>query len=250
MHYSHKTKHQVLSGVLALILSLSLLLPTIPTVWADEAADPETVIESVTDQLAAAGETTTPVTESEPAAAPAASFQSTDGGADVIALTENGHFLAKLPLSADTTLTEDDLASIVWSMDKDETQSYVSEEQYPNQTKGGELSTWQTSKKTPLFTVESCTLAEENGTTYLCLSFSSACYWGSDPSAPHASGGKYLDVCGYFNLTAKLGDTTIGSAPVKIVPYDSHAGDLRGSGQHGVLRRREHEPLCQEVLHG
>ena len=60
MHYSHKTKHQVLSGVLALILSLSLLLPTIPTVWADEAADPETVIESVTDQLAAAGETTTP----------------------------------------------------------------------------------------------------------------------------------------------------------------------------------------------
>ena len=59
MHYSHKTKHQVLSGVLALILSLSLLLPTIPTVWADEAADPETVIESVTDQLAAAGETTT-----------------------------------------------------------------------------------------------------------------------------------------------------------------------------------------------
>ena len=66
MHYSHKTKHQVLSGVLALILSLSLLLPTIPTVWADEAADPETVIESVTDQLAAAGETTTPVTESEP----------------------------------------------------------------------------------------------------------------------------------------------------------------------------------------
>ena len=162
MHYSHKTKHQVLSGVLALILSLSLLLPTIPTVWADEAADPETVIESVTDQLAAAGETTTPVTESEPAAAPAASFQSTDGGADVIALTENGHFLAKLPLSADMTLTEDDLASIVWSMDKDETQSYVSEEQYPNQTKGGELSTWQTSKKTPLFTVESCMLAEEN----------------------------------------------------------------------------------------
>lgn len=55
MHYSHKTKHQVLSGVLALILSLSLLLPTIPAVWADEAADPETVIESVTDQLAAAG---------------------------------------------------------------------------------------------------------------------------------------------------------------------------------------------------
>lgn len=49
MHYSHKTKHQVLSGVLALILSLSLLLPTIPAVWADEAADPETVIESVTD---------------------------------------------------------------------------------------------------------------------------------------------------------------------------------------------------------
>lgn len=221
MHYSHKTKHQVLSGVLALILSLSLLLPTIPTVWADEAADPETVIESVTDQLAAAGETTTPVTESEPAAAPAASFQSTDGGADVIALTENGHFLAKLPLSADTTLTEDDLASIVWSMDKDETQSYVSEEQYPNQTKGGELSTWQTSKKTPLFTVESCTLAEENGTTYLCLSFSSACYWGSDPSAPHSNGGSYLDVCGYFNLTAKLGETALGSAAVKIVPYDS-----------------------------
>ena len=26
MHYSHKTKHQVLSGVLALILSLSLSL--------------------------------------------------------------------------------------------------------------------------------------------------------------------------------------------------------------------------------
>lgn len=106
-------------------------------------------------------------------------------------------------------------------MDKDETQSYVSEEQYPNQTKGGELSTWQTSKKTPLFTVESCTLAEENGTTYLCLSFSSVCYWGSDPSTPHSNGGSYLDVCGYFNLTAKLGETALGSAAVKIVPYDS-----------------------------
>lgn len=79
-------------------------------------------------------------------------------------------------------------------MDKDETQSYVSEEQYPNQTKGGELSTWQTSKKTPLFTVESCTLAEENGTTYLCLSFSSACYWGSDP-APRTATAARTSTC-------------------------------------------------------
>ena len=222
MHYSHKTKHQVLSGVLALILSLSLLLPTIPTVWADEAADPETVIESVTDQLAAAGETTTPVTESEPAAAPAASFQSTDGGADVIALTQNGHFLAKIPLPEGVTVTENDLASIVWSMDKDETKEYVDADQYPNQTKGGELSTWKTNgSKADLFTVESCTLTEENGAAYLCLSFSNACYWGSDPSAPHSNGGSYLDVCGYFNLTAKLGETALGSAAVKIVPYDS-----------------------------
>ncbi len=39
-------------------------------------------------------------------------------------------------------------------MDKDETKEYVDADQYPNQTKGGELSTWQTSKKTPLFTME------------------------------------------------------------------------------------------------
>lgn len=222
MHYSHKTKHQVLSGVLALILSLSLLLPTIPTVWADEAADPEAAIQAVTDQLAAAGETAPAAESSEPTTAPAASFQSTDDGADVIALTQNGHFLAKIPLPEGVTVTENDLASIVWSMDKDETKEYVDADQYPNQTKGGELSTWKTNgSKADLFTVESCTLTEENGATYLCLSFSNACYWGSDPSAPHASGGKYLDVCGYFNLTAKLGDTTIGSAPVKIVPYDS-----------------------------
>lgn len=91
----------------------------------------------------------------------------------------------------------------------------------PTRPRAGELSTWQTSKKTPLFTMESCTLAEENGTTYLCLSFSSACYWGSDPSAPHSNGGSYLDVCGYFNLTAKLGEMALGSAAVKIVPYDS-----------------------------
>lgn len=28
-------------------------------------------------------------------------------------------------------------------------------------------------------------------------------------------------MCGYFNLTAKLGETALGSAAVKIVPYDS-----------------------------
>ena len=139
----------------------------------------------------------------------------------MISLADVKTFTAKLPLTA--ALSDEDLANVVWSLDcnKELTGSlYLDFAKYPNHKDGGELSTWQTNRKAPMFTDMATSQITENDITYLVLTFKNACYWDTDPSAPHSSGGSYLDVCGYFDLSAKLGDTKLGTVATKVVPYD------------------------------
>ena len=196
-----KKMKKMIAMLMALVMAVSLL---VPAAYATEG-------EAETQQIA------------ETASAEAkASFTSDDpADYDMISLADVKTFTAKIPLAA--AIAEDDLANVVWTMDwnKELTDSiYMDVSKYPNHTIGGELSTWMTSKKAAMFTDIATTQVEENGNIYLAVTFTNACYWGTDPSAPHSSGGSYLDVCGYFNLNAKLGDTALGTVAVKIVPYD------------------------------
>lgn len=204
-----KTKMKKLfSLLLALVMAVSLM---VPAAFAEE-GDAATAAPIAEESSAA------------PAAAvePKASFTSDDpDDYDMISLADVKTFTAKIPLEA--ALAEEDLAKVVWSLDcnLELTDSlYTDLDKYPNHTKGGSLDSFQTNKKTAMFADIATSQVTENDVTYLVLTFTNACYWGTDPSAPHSSGGSYLDVCGYFNLNAKLGETALGTVAVKIVPYD------------------------------
>ena len=58
------------------------------------------------------------------------------------------------------------------------------------------------------------------------MTFRNNCYFydrngNADLSVPHSNGGTYMDVSGYFRLTAESGDETLGYAELKIAPYDN-----------------------------
>ena len=202
-----KTKMKKLfSLLLALVMAVSLMVPAAFANEAEEAAASLTAEES----------------QPAPAAEAKASFTSDDpDDYDMISLADVKAFTAKIPLKA--ALAEEDLAKVVWSLDcnMELTESvYMDLDKYPNHTKGGSLDSFQTNKKAAMFGDIATSQITENEITYLVLTFTNACYWGTDPSAPHSSGGSYLDVCGYFNLNAKLGETALGTVAVKIVPYD------------------------------
>lgn len=195
-----KKMKKMMALLLALVMAMSLMIPS--AFAAEDEADG---------------------TQPEPVSTEAkASFTSDDpDDYDMISLADEKTFTAKLPLTA--ALSDEDLANVVWSLDcnKELTGSlYLDFAKYPNHKDGGELSTWQTNKKAPMFTDMATSQITENDITYLVLTFKNACYWGTDPSAPHSSGGSYLDVCGYFDLSAKLGDTKLGTVATKVVPYD------------------------------
>ena len=119
------------------------------------------------------------------------------------------------------------------SLDRDETRPYVNEEIYPNQYDGGALDDWKTQKADENeFTDLQLSVAEADGAVVLNVSFHVNNYFyntnrstgevtSSDYSVPHVAGGYYLDLCGYFNLTAQLDGNTIGTAPVKVAPYEN-----------------------------
>jgi len=122
------------------------------------------------------------------------------------------------------TLTEavGDPTAVTFTLTRNSKHPYVDVELYPNQKSGGAMaSEWKTQKNTALFTDISAAVDGET----LTLSFNSNCYFYSrntvDYSAPHSSGGAYLDLCGYFTLTAKVGETAVAETEVKIVPYDN-----------------------------
>ncbi|MBP3494450.1 MAG: hypothetical protein J6J83_07560 [Oscillospiraceae bacterium] len=219
---------KITTKLFSVLLTLAMVLSlTVPATFAEEA---DIAAEELTDEIALQVEEAPEVelTEEESeapvmlAGEATASFISDDpADYDMISLADEKAFTAKIPLTA--ALADADLANVVWSMDcnKDLTGSlYLDFDKYPNHKDGGELSTWKTGKNADMFTDIVTSQVTESGVTYLVVTFNNTCYWGTDPSAPHSSGGSYLDVCGYFNLNASLNGTNLGSVAVKIVPYD------------------------------
>lgn len=193
---------RALSLVLALALALSLLC--LPALAAGEEAAPQGVVVNT----------------------------SGDGGKDAVSLAQARSFRAAIPVSMTLAEARKAAERVTWSLIRDESKPYQDPALYPNQSKGGPLAGWLCADgSTPLFTgIETGAEAVE-GQVYLTVTFQSGVYfynqnwqtgeWSVDPSAPHANGGAYTDLCGYFNLTALQDGKVLGAAPVKIAPYDS-----------------------------
>ena len=161
--------------------------------------------------------------EAETTAAPAASFVNTteDGGENAISLTAERTFKVMLPVDMTLAQAQAAAAEAVWSLVPDETQDYLDDALFPNQTEGGSLDTWMCKDgETPFFTGLVSSAKEADGQVYVTLTFANSCYFLDDFSVPHTNGGYYMDVCGYFNLTAQADGETLGSVGVKIAPYD------------------------------
>ena len=149
---------------------------------------------------------------------------------------ENGKDVSlSIPVSG---MTKDALAAAVstgtvsLSLERDDSRPYVNEELFPYAYAGGDLDSWMTEGKDEhQFTDIKLSASEKNGKTVLDVSFHVNNYFYStnrrtgvtsvDYSVPHTNGGYYIDLCGYFDLTAKNSGKAIGSAPVKVAPYEN-----------------------------
>lgn len=118
------------------------------------------------------------------------------------------------------------------SLLRDDSRPYVNEELFPYASEGGTLDSWMTEgEDEQQFTDLELSVTEANGKLSLEVSFhannyfyATSWYTGEtsiDYSVPHVDGGYFIDKCGYFDLTAAVGGKTVGSAPVKVAPYES-----------------------------
>ena len=143
-----------------------------------------------------------------------------------IALTIPVSGMSKSALEAAVAAGKVELALL-----RDDSKPYVNEALYPYAYAGGPLSSWRTQGSTEQFTEVKLAAAEQNGKPVLSISFRANNYFYTtdrstgvstpDYSVPHVNGGYYIDLCGYFNLTATVSGKTVGSAPVKVSPYES-----------------------------
>lgn len=122
--------------------------------------------------------------------------------------------------------------TVTLALERDDSRPYVNEELFPYAYAGGDLDSWMTEGKDEhQFTDIKLTANEKNGKAVLDVSFHVNNYFYStnrrtgettpDYSVPHVDGGYYIDLCGYFDLTAKNSGKAIGSAPVKVAPYEN-----------------------------
>ena len=135
-------------------------------------------------------------------------------------------------------MTKDALAAAVsagtvsLSLERDDSRPYVNEELFPYAYAGGDLDSWMTEGKDEhQFTDIKLTANEKNGKAVLDVSFHVNNYFYStnrrtgettpDYSVPHVNGGYYIDLCGYFDLVAKNSGKDLGSASVKVAPYEN-----------------------------
>ena len=118
-----------------------------------------------------------------------------------------------------------DAGTVTLSLIRDKSKEYLEEEMYPFQKDGGELSTWKTQNNTDMFTNIQMKADGADDAAQLVVTLDSNCYFYSrgkvDYSAPHSSGGAYLDICGYFDLKAMNGETELGKASAKVTPYQN-----------------------------
>lgn len=139
-----------------------------------------------------------------------------------ISLTQPRSLKVKIAVALTKQQAEQAAGQVVWSLVADESVPYVNQEYYPNTSKGGALDTWVCSDgETPFFEKIKTGVVQEGKQVYLTLELANRCYFGDDLSVPHMNGGAYLDVCGYFQLTADWNGTRLGQMDaIKIVPYD------------------------------
>ena len=118
------------------------------------------------------------------------------------------------------------------ALERDDSRPYVNEELFPYAFAGGDLDSWMTEGKDEhQFTDIKLTANEKNGKAVLDVSFHVNNYFYStnrrtgeatpDYSVPHVNGGYYIDLCGYFDLTAKIDGKDLGSVSVKVAPYEN-----------------------------
>ena len=118
-----------------------------------------------------------------------------------------------------------DANAVTLELVRDKNKEYLDEEMFPFQKDGGELSTWKTQNNTDMFTNVTMKAEGSGDSAQLVVTMDSNCYYYSrgkvDYSAPHTGGGAYLDICGYFDLKAKNGETELGKASAKVTPYQN-----------------------------
>ena len=135
-------------------------------------------------------------------------------------------------MSRDALAAAIDAGTVTLALERDDSRPYVNEELFPYAYAGGDLDSWMTEGKDEhQFTDIKLTANEKNGKAVLDVSFHVNNYFYStnrrtgettpDYSVPHVNGGYYIDLCGYFDLTAKNSGKSIGSAPVKVAPYEN-----------------------------
>ncbi len=170
---------------LSLLLTLAMLLSLIPVtaLAADEAKTPAVTFENISDD-----------------------------GDDVVSLVVPRTFKITVPVTG-----EIDPASVTWTLTRNDHQ-YNDPDQYPYQHQGGSLESWGLYKGEGHLFSEMKTVYEDGA---IVGTVSTNCYFGDDPSAPHDRGGVYLDVCGWFDLTAEANGETLGTVEIKITPYDA-----------------------------
>ena len=122
--------------------------------------------------------------------------------------------------------------TVTLALERDDSRPYVNEELFPYAYAGGDLNSWMIEGKDEhQFTDIKLTANEKNGKAVLDVSFHVNNYFYStnrrtgettpDYSVPHVNGSYYIDLCGYFDLTAKNSGKAIGCAPVKVAPYEN-----------------------------
>ena len=211
-----KTKmKKMISLLLALVMAVSLMVPTAFATEGDAAAQAD---------------------------APQATFENiSDESGDIISLADKKTFQVMIPV--DKAYTQDEADAVVWSLDWDQATTdelYMDISMFPNHTKGGNIAdgaVWHTQDgyywygmdipSVALFNDIACTPIAEGEQNYLQLTFSNGIYWNmwgsEDPSVAHDVGGEYMDTCGYFDLSAIAADgAVLGTIDnILVNPYDN-----------------------------
>lgn len=197
---------------LAILLALALMLP-VPAFQASAYTVDYVLPESELPSLELGG---------EPKVTTGSAFVNIGDGENQISMTDARSFEVRIPVTDTVTESAIQADDFKWTLSR--TEPYLSEELYPFYQKGGDLKDWKDAgtrerPPEPLFENINTSLVEEGGKVYIELTFDSNPYY-HDFSVPHGSATRTMDYIGWYSLAAVSGGEELGSAAVKIVPYD------------------------------